>query len=145
SLRTQLSLNTCNFVVALTDSIGKEFEIFVESSFVNLLKLCGLTKKIVSNAGCNALKKIIENTQSVKAVNLITVAMGDKNATLRLKATELLTCCLENCEVNQLGRNLEIIDKAIRKVVSDASSDVRGAAKELFNIYSDKFPAKADE
>ncbi|OBZ68143.1 hypothetical protein A0H81_11888 [Grifola frondosa] len=89
---------------------------------------------------------IIEHTHSPTILSYLADAVKDKSASLRLAAADGVLACLNSfnppdLEKEQRAREVEDI---IRAIATDASADVRKAARRIFEAYKVLLPTRVE-
>ena len=128
----------------MSSVLKAEFEPFVESTLNAGLKNSAQTKKVAVNAISSCVKTVISNTSSTKHLNVFYTSLSEKNAGLRMRVSDFILAMLKSSSQNNISKSLDILDKIIQKTITDASHEVRQLAKEIFSVYSEKFPVQAE-
>jgi CLIP-associating protein 1/2 len=149
SLRTSLSKEGCSVVQEITRTAGPGMDPMVEILLQNLIKLCGGTKKISSQAGDTTVDVIISRvTYNVRIMQHIWLACQDKNVQPRSYAAGWLKTLLKKeahhkSHVEHTG-GLDLIDKCIKKGLADPNPGVREKMRATYWAFAEIWPAKAD-
>jgi CLIP-associating protein 1/2 len=149
SLRTSLSKEGCSVVQEVVRTIGPGLDSMVDILLQNLIKLCGGTKKISSQAGDTTVDIIISKVSyNARITQHIWLACQDKNVQPRSYAAGWLRTLLkkESHHKNHIEHSggLEIIEKCIKKGLADANPGVREKMRGTFWAFAQMWPTKAD-
>lgn len=149
SLRTSLSKEGCSVIQEAARTSGPGFDPMVEILLQNLIKLCGGTKKIASQAGDATVDVIISHVSySTRILQHIWLACQDKNVQPRTYAAGWLKTLLkkESHHKNHVEHTggLELIEKCIKKGLADANPGVREKMRGTFWAFAQIWPTKAD-
>jgi len=149
SLRTSLSKEGCSVVQEIARTAGPGLDHMVEILLQNLIKLCGGTKKIASQAGNVTVDIIICNVSyNLRILQHIWAACQDKNVQPRTYATGWLKTLLKNNAHHKghLEHNggLDLIEKCVKKGLADANPGVRESMRSTYWTFATVWPAKAD-
>lgn len=149
SLRTSLSKEGCHLVQEVTRTAGSGMDPMVEILLQNLIKLCGGTKKIASQAGDATVDIIVGKVSyNIRIVQHIWLACQDKNVQPRTYASGWLKTLLKKeahhkSHIEHSG-GLEVIEKCIKKGLSDANPGVREKMRGTYWEFARIWPAKAE-
>lgn len=149
SLRTSLSKEGCSVVQEIARQAGPGLDPMVEILLQNLIKLCGGTKKIASQAGETTVDVIISKVSyNVRIMQHIWLACQDKNVQPRTYAAGWLKTLLrkESHHKNHVEHTggLEIIEKCIKKGLADANPGVREKMRGTYWAFAQMWPMRAD-
>jgi CLIP-associating protein 1/2 len=149
SLRTSLSKEGCSVVQECVRTAGPGFDSMAEILLRDLIKLCGGTKKIASAAGDATVDVIISHVSyNIRILQNISYASQDKNVQPRMYAAGWLKTLLkkEAHHKNHLEHmgGLELIEKCIKKGLTDANSGVRERSRGTYWAFAQMWPAKAE-
>lgn len=149
SLRTSLSKEGCAVVQEVTRTAGPGLDPMVEILLQNLIKLCGGTKKISSQAGDATVDIILSKVSyNVRIMQHIWLACQDKNVQPRTYAAGWLKTVLkkESHHKNHVEHSggLELIDKCIKKGLADANPGVREKMRGTYWAFAQIWPTKAE-
>lgn len=149
SLRTSLSKEGCSVIQEIARTAGPGLDPMVEILFQNLIKLCGGTKKIASQAGDTTVDVIISKVSyNVRIMQHIWLACQDKNVQPRTYAAGWLKTLLkkESHHKNHVEHTggLELIEKCIKKGLADANPGVREKMRGTYWAFAQIWPTKAD-
>lgn len=149
SLRTSLSKEGCQLVQEATKTSGPGMDPMVEILLQNLIKLCGGTKKIASQAGDATVDIIIGKVSySARIMQHIWLACQDKNVQPRTYAAGWLKTLLKKeahhkNHVEHSG-SLEVVEKCIKKGLADANPGVREKMRATYWTFAQIWPVKAE-
>lgn len=149
SLRTSLSKEGCSVVQEIARTAGPGLDPMVEILLQNLIKLCGGTKKIASQAGDTTVDVIISKVSySIRIMQHIWLACQDKNVQPRTYAAGWLKTLLkkESHHKNHVEHTggLELIEKCIKKGLADANPGVREKMRGTYWAFAQIWPMRAD-
>jgi CLIP-associating protein 1/2 len=150
SLRTTLSNGGCLLLQDIARTCGPGIDHMVEVLMQNLIKLCAGMKKIASQNGNATVDVILENvTYTPRILQHVWFACQDKNVQPRLYATGWLKTLIirQSRHKGSLehGGGLELIEKCIKKGLSDANPGVREGMRGTFWTFHQSWPDRADE
>lgn len=149
SLRTSLSKEGCHLVQEMTLTAGPAIDSMVEILLQNLIKLCGGTKKIASQAGDTTVDIIVSKvTYNTRILSHIWAACQDKNVQPRTYAAGWLKTLLKKemghkSHVEHTG-GLDIIEKCVKKGLADANPGVREKMRGTYWTFAQIWSAKAE-
>ena len=149
SLRTSLSKEGCSVVQEIARTAGPGLDPMVEILLQNLVKLCGGTKKIASQAGNYTVDVIISNVSyNLRIMQHIWLACQDKNVQPRTYATGWLKTLLKKeahhkSHIEHTG-GLELIEKCIKRGLADANPGVRENMRSTYWAFARMWPTKAE-
>jgi CLIP-associating protein 1/2 len=149
SLRTSLSKEGCSVVQEIARTAGPGLDPMVEILLQNLIKLCGGTKKIASQAGDTTVDVIISKVSyNIRIMQHIWLACQDKNVQPRTYAAGWLKTLLkkESHHKNHVEHTggLELIEKCIKKGLADANPGVREKMRGTYWAFAQIWPMRAD-
>lgn len=149
SLRTSLSKEGCSVVQEIARTAGSGLDPMVEILLQNLIKLCGGTKKIASQAGDMTVDVIISKVSyNIRIMQHIWLACQDKNVQPRTYAAGWLKTLLkkESHHKNHVEHTggLELIEKCIKKGLADANPGVRERMRGTYWAFAQIWPMRAD-
>ncbi|KAF7597649.1 hypothetical protein BBP40_000127 [Aspergillus hancockii] len=149
SLRTTLSSIGCLLIQDLAKVCGPKLDPMVEIIMQNLIKLCGGMKKISAQNGTVTLNAVLANvTYTARILHHVTGACQDKNVQLRLHAAAWLKTLINKQAHNKSsiehGGGLEILEKSMKKGLSDANPSVREAMRSAFWTFYRVWPSKGN-
>jgi CLIP-associating protein 1/2 len=149
SLRTSLSKEGCSVVQEIARTAGPGLDPMVEILLQNLIKLCGGTKKIASQAGDATVDVIISKVSyNIRIMQHIWLACQDKNVQPRTYAAGWLKTLLkkESHHRNHVEHTggLELIEKCIKKGVEDPNPGVREKMRGTYWTFAQIWPTRAD-
>ena len=149
SLRTSLCKEGCALVQEVARAAGTAIDPMVEILLQNLIKLCGGTKKIASQLGNVTVDIIVgKATYSTRIMQHIWSACQDKNVQPRTYATGWLKTVLKKelhhkHHVEHSG-GLDLIEKCVKKGLSDANPSVRECMRSTYWAFSAIWPNRAE-
>ena len=149
SLRTTASKEGCYFVQEIACAIGSNIDPMVEILLQSLVKLCGGTKTIDAQNGDRTVDAIMANASySTRLTQHIWNACQDKNVRPRSYATGWLKTIINKYAHHKStlehGNGLELIEKCIKKGLSDANLGVRESMRDTYWAYWSVFPEKSN-
>ena len=149
SLRTTMSTNGCHLVQELAHTFGSAIDPMVEVLMQNMTKLCSATKNIAAQNG-NATIDVLLNhvTYNVRLVQHIWQAVQDKNVQPRIFAAGWLKTLVRRQTHNKTHfehtGGLELVEKSIKKGLSDANPKVRETMRGTFWAFAQVWEDKGD-
>jgi CLIP-associating protein 1/2 len=149
SLRTSLSKEGCSVIQEIARTAGPGLDPMVEILLQNLIKLCGGTKKIASQAGDTTVDVIISKVSyNIRIMQHIWLACQDKNVQPRTYAAGWLKTLLkkESHHKNHVEHTggLELIEKCIKKGLADANPGVREKMRGTYWAFAQIWLMRAD-
>ena len=144
-----MSIRTCNFIGSFASFLGPGlFDSFAELSLTHLIKLSGTTKKIIASSAADVAKTISSTIVPQRAFPVLLNGVVDKNVNSRLRSFECLKIISERNyeESNNIAGSVyqkiweNAVEKVLQKGISDANSEIRSVALNIFLIFKDKIP-----
>ena len=140
SLRTTLSNNGCLLIADLAKAFGSGLDGMVEILMQNLIKLCGATKTITAENGNHTVQAILSHvTFNNRLLQHIWNACQDKNSRPRQFATIWLDILIskngQNMNIFEHGSGIDLIEKCLKRGLSDANPQVRESMRGTFWTY----------
>lgn len=147
SERSRLSGAAIDLITTLATTIEQSFDTLVPLFLPTLLALCSRPNKVFQSRARQCILTIIGNSYSPSVLPYFAESVKDKSASLRLSAAECALACLNtlnppDLEKEPRAREIEIM---IRATATDASADVRGMGKKIFEAYKLVLPARVDK
>lgn len=128
----------------MAKSLGMRFEQAADRLVsASLLRLALSGNKVLAEAGHRAIVGILEHVSSDKLLLRVASEANAKNPVLRNKCSAYLKCVLANYPVPVIDKHTTQLESALKIVLTDASAETRGIARESFILYESLFPAKA--
>ncbi|OBT85595.1 hypothetical protein VE02_05156 [Pseudogymnoascus sp. 03VT05] len=149
SLRTSLSKEGCAVVQEIARTAGPGLDPMVEILLQNLIKLCGGTKKIASQAGDATVDIIISHVSyNQRILQHVWLACQDKNVQPRTYAAGWLKTLLKKLAnhkstIEHAG-GLDIVEKCVKKGLTDPNPGVREKMRGTFWPFAQMWPAKSE-
>ncbi|OAF61448.1 suppressor of tub2 mutation [Pseudogymnoascus destructans] len=149
SLRTSLSKEGCAVVQEIARTAGPGLDPMVEILLQNLIKLCGGTKKIASQAGDATVDIILLHVSyNQRILQHVWLACQDKNVQPRTYAAGWLKTLLKKLanhksQIEHAG-GLDIVEKCVKKGLADPNPGVREKMRGTFWPFAQMWPAKAE-
>ncbi|KTW32009.1 uncharacterized protein T551_00691 [Pneumocystis jirovecii RU7] len=145
SLRTTLSLAGLQFIKDVAIVVGPAIDQSVEILLTNLIRISGLTKKIISRTAQVIVSVLIANVSyHPKIVQQLLIASQDKNPSTRQYAAgwlrTLLEAHVESKTYMENSGGLDIMEKVIKNGISDANSVVRTGMRDVLRCFSEIWP-----
>lgn len=150
SLRTTLSTSGCLLIQDIARTCGPAIDHMVEILMQNLIKLCAGMKKISAQNGNVTVDVVIEHVSyTPRIMQHLWFACQDKNVQPRLYATGWLKTLIKKQARHRSsvehGGGLELLEKCIRKGLSDANPGVREGMRGTFWTFHQVWPDRAAE
>lgn len=146
SLRTTLALHAIHLVRQLALAHGAALEPTLDAWFVALVRMAGITKKLVASASQAAAATIL-GTVPVRAVHwhALQLGMGDKSAATRVHMCKHLGVVLaaQRRAALEAHGGLDAARQLLERALGDASAEVRSAAREAFAAFHAQWPTHA--
>ncbi|KAI9257161.1 clasp N terminal-domain-containing protein [Phascolomyces articulosus] len=151
SLRTTLALSALGLVEDIGVQLGYDLDPFTtDLLFLRLFRCASTTKKIIAIHAKDACNSYLSNIPyRFRIVQHITEVMGEKNIQLRHYATLYLKTILEthtregnSGNMIEKSGGLDLVEKAMKKGLSDASPMVREAWRQVFSILQIHWPER---
>lgn len=125
--------------------VGPAIDQSVEILLTNLIRISGLTKKIISRTAQVIVSVLIANVSyHPKIVQQLLIASQDKNPSTRQYAAgwlrTLLEAHVESKTYMENSGGLDIMEKVIKNGISDANSVVRTGMRDVLRCFSEIWP-----
>ena len=142
SLRTTVAANTLLLYAELATALGSALDPFCDLLYNNLVRMASLTKKIIAQQSQSTVDVIIHSTlpQPRLLLPILWNALQDKAMATRAYAIGHIKVYLEvhgsraRHAIESSG-SLEVLEKSIKKCLSDPSPGVRDTARQAFWIF----------
>ena len=149
SLRTTVSTNGCHLVQDIAVAAKSGIDNMVEILLQSFIKLCGGTKTITAQNGRRTVNAIIANvTYNARLTQHIWNACQDKNVRPRTYATgwlkTLITKHAHHKNILEHANGLDLIEKCIKKGLSDPNPDVRKNMRATYWAFSRVWSVRSD-
>ncbi len=149
SLRTTVATNTCSFYNELAIALGTALDPFCELLFNHLLRLASLTKKIAAQTSQATVTTLLQyvsaqpkviipplwNILQDKAIQTRSYAIGHVKTYLEVHGSRA-THSIE------ASGGIDLIEKIVKKALSDANAGVRDNARQLFWVFQGIWPER---
>ena len=153
SLRTTLVITACATLVDVCYYFKEHSDITTEMILLALIKVCGSSKKLLSNTGFNAVRVLITFTPwNHRYSHILAGFSTDKNPLIRQVAAECVSLLLMKSERDpslrshfDRGDALQQFELTIRKALTDASPPAREFGKDAFHYLNLIWPSHADQ
>jgi CLIP-associating protein 1/2 len=149
SLRTSLSKEGCSVIQEIARTSGPGLDPMVELLLQNLIKLCGGTKKIASQAADATVDVILSKVSyTPRIMQHIWLACQDKNVQPRTYAAGWLKTLLKKeahhkNHVEHTG-GLDLIEKCLEKGLGDPNPGVRERMRGTYWTYAQIWPSRGE-
>lgn len=146
-LRSSLMKEACRIVILSARELGILIEPGIEKMLTSsvLYKLAGSANKLISETSSNAIYQLIQNVQSSKIIGRICDQATSKGNVIRLSCANELLLVVVNYPQSLVMKNQQIIEDAIKTLLSDSIGDVRVAARKVYFGYSDQYTTQAKQ
>ncbi|PYH98537.1 hypothetical protein BO71DRAFT_416180 [Aspergillus ellipticus CBS 707.79] len=149
SLRTTMSTNGCLLIQDLALKCGGKIDSMLEIIMQNLLKLSANMKKIAAQNGNRTVDIVIANVSyTPRILQHVGNASLDKNVQLRLYSAAWFQTIIKRQAHHKSsiehGGGLDIIEKGLKKGLSDANPGVREAMRGTFWCFFRVWPERAN-
>ncbi|KAK0540797.1 suppressor of tub2 mutation [Tilletia horrida] len=149
SLRTTVSIHTCSLLGELARAIGDSMDSLADTFMNSLLRMAGMTKKMVAASTQAAAREFFIHVPFKHATaTLLSVTMNEKTATSRQAAIEHI-CTLLQYQGSSKRHAMEshgsqnLLLQALKRALADQNKDVRAKARETFWVFHAIWPAQA--
>ncbi|KAI9330418.1 clasp N terminal-domain-containing protein [Obelidium mucronatum] len=145
-------MTACACVAAIAETVEQSaLEVHAEGAVKGMLKLAGASKKLIASSASTAMVSLLEHTQfHLKILELFVAATSDKNAQVRQYAMQYVLYQLNHTVQNggaaivtRTG-GIDVLDRCLRKSLSDANPAVREASRAVFDILMEQWPKRAE-
>ncbi|XP_006459874.1 hypothetical protein AGABI2DRAFT_184378 [Agaricus bisporus var. bisporus H97] len=147
SLRTTVATNTCQLYSELAVNLGSSLDPFCDFLLSHLLKMSSLTKKITAQQSQASVTTLLTYTsaQPRVVIPLLWATLQEKTVQSRAFVMGHIKTYLEvhgHRAKNAIegSGNLEVLDKCMRKAISDVNPSVRETARKIFWTFDDFWP-----
>jgi CLIP-associating protein 1/2 len=135
--------------VDVCEAVGAKLDHHSENILRHLLKLLSQAKKIISNAGANAITTLIKNVSyQLRLLQHIVSNLSQKNVTVRNHCISfiriIVDLVLEKEHSRQLFEKsgaLQMLEPVLKKAVQDASPVVREGSREVICVLLVAWPS----
>ncbi|KAL4398810.1 mitotic spindle midzone protein [Malassezia pachydermatis] len=149
SLRTTLSMHAISLVRQLALAYGTQLEHTMDAFFTSLLRMAGVTKKLVAQASQLGVSTILACVPMRASYwQQLQAALQDKSVATRVYVCKHLGVILQ---VHGLKRasleshhGLATLLACMSKALCDPSIEVRTAARDVFHTLSELYPSDAE-
>ncbi|KAF9263676.1 hypothetical protein L218DRAFT_927510 [Marasmius fiardii PR-910] len=145
SLRTTVAINTCHLYSELAASLGHLLDPFCETLLTHLLRMAGFTKKLTAQQSQVSVTSLITHTSGIPRIFVILLwqTLQEKTVQTRTFAVGHFKTYLEiHGQRVKFAPEAEIVEKAIRKALSDPNPAVKEKGRAFFwafhSIWSDR-------
>ncbi|KAI3625095.1 hypothetical protein CBS9595_000456 [Malassezia furfur] len=146
SLRTTLAMHAIHLVRQLVLAFRAELEPTLDAWFVALIRMAGMTKKIVASASQLAVATILA-VVPLRGLHWhqLQLGMGDKNSATRVHMGKHLHTVLQTQRRAALEAHggVDAMMHCFDKVLADPNVEVRTVARETFVLFHVQWPAHA--
>lgn len=147
SLRTTVSTNTCSLYHEMILALGTNLDPLCELLLTNLLKMAGFTKKITAQESQAVVTALITHTSGNPRVflPLLWQTIQEKTVQARIYASGHVKqymemhCTRSPATVENSG-GAEMLEKMMKKSLSDANPSVKATARQTFWVFHDLWP-----
>jgi CLIP-associating protein 1/2 len=144
SLRTSLSLHGTSLIEEAARAVGPGLDQTFDILWPPLEKQ-SLTKPATAQAANNAIITLITHLSfHHRILESISGAMESKNKGLRAYTIGWLEALIKHCGRTTLDPGVELIEKVLRKGLSDADGPVREKSRVVFWTFSAKWKTRGD-
>lgn len=149
SLRTTLAMHAIYLIRQLALDLGHELESSMEAFLTALIRMAGITKKMVASGSQVAVSTILACVP-FRTVNLtmLQAALQDKNAATRVHTCRhlgvVLTVHGQRRHAIEAHGGLDILVGMFTKALGDPNPEVRGAARDAFCTFYGVWQAQGD-
>ncbi|OCB84439.1 hypothetical protein A7U60_g8425 [Sanghuangporus baumii] len=151
SLRTTVSINTCNLYSELAIALGPAMDGLCEPIVTRLMGMASLTKKIVAIQSQQTVDTIVLHTSPHPKMylNLIFQAVQDKNVQARQYGVNHLKLFLDIHghrirHIVESSNLLDTLEKTFRKALGDSNPGVRESTRTTFWVFDGIWKERAE-
>ncbi|WBW71229.1 CLASP family microtubule-associated protein [Schizosaccharomyces osmophilus] len=150
SLRTTLSYSTIQLLKEMAFILKSHMDGYLDAILPNLLKMCSVTKRIVSQAANVTFASILSLCGPLsRTLQYVSLAANDTNAQLRVFASGWISLLLALYPVAKshikISVNQSLFEKIICKGITDSNSQVRESYRKSFWKFVEYFPNSKEE
>lgn len=148
SLRTTLTVNSCQFVKEMAIILHTHFDVLMDLFLPTLIKMSSATKTLTNSNANVAVSAILANcTFSSKLLHRIQLASSDKSTSTKAYSAYWLQIFIvrlrEHGNLASSG-STDIIEKILPRLLADPNSQVRQNAKDSFWSLREFYPEPAE-
>ncbi|PVH99714.1 HEAT repeat-containing protein [Periconia macrospinosa] len=145
SLRTTMSSNGCLLIQELAKTVGTSMDPWAEILLQTFIKMCAATKNISAQNGSATVDAIFSNVSyTTRLLQHVSFACQDKNVQPRTYSAGWVKTLIRKHKSHIEHSGLELLDKTLRKGVSDANPKVREAYRSAYWTFALVWPQKAE-
>jgi CLIP-associating protein 1/2 len=146
TLRTTMSTNGCMLVQELAKTLSTAIDPWVEILLQSFIKMCAATKNIAAQNGNATVDAILSNVSyNSRIIQHVQFAAQDKNVQPRTYSASWVKTLIRKhkSHIDHSG-GLEIVDKIIKKGLTDANPKVREAYRSTYWVFALVWPQRAE-
>ncbi|EPX71403.1 CLASP family microtubule-associated protein [Schizosaccharomyces octosporus yFS286] len=150
SLRTTLSYSAIQLLKEMAFILKNNMDGYLDALLPNLLKMCSVTKRIVSQAANVTFASILSLCGPLsRTLQFVSLAANDSNAQLRVFASGWISLLLALYPVAKshikISANQNLFEKIICKGITDSNSQVRESYRKSFWKFVEYFPNSKED
>ncbi|KAK0557336.1 suppressor of tub2 mutation [Tilletia horrida] len=149
SLRTTMSIHACSLLGELARAVGDSLDSLADTFLNALLRLAGLTKKMVAASTQAAARDFFIYVPFKHSfATMLSVTMQEKTPSSRQAAIEHLCTLWQYQGINrkhalESQNSMSLLESALKRALSDQNKDVRAKARETFWVFHAIWPNHA--
>ncbi|KAI9184001.1 suppressor of tub2 mutation [Blastocladiella emersonii ATCC 22665] len=144
SLRTALVVTACSALAEVVATLGRLLDPVSEPIITTMSKLIGSTKKLVHSSGAaTAATVLVHCSLKPRVLDRVATLVDDKNTQVRSYAMQLLYEVLAVATPDSVAKFLDVLERAIKKAVSDSNAQVREVARDCYWEFERIAPSRA--
>ncbi|GJJ07339.1 hypothetical protein Clacol_001540 [Clathrus columnatus] len=150
SLRTTLASNTCSLYNDLVIALGQNLDFFAEILLTNLLRMAGMTKKVIATQSQSVVSSILKYASPPprQIMSLLWITMQEKSPQSRAFVIEHLKIFVDyhgghNKHAIDSATGTDSLEKFIRKGLADPNPGVREKSRGLYWSFEPLWKDKA--
>jgi len=110
-----------------------------------LVDLCRRPNKVVLTRAQACVMDVVCMSHCSDILKHLRAAARDKSVQLRKACAEATLKALQKWGIDEIGKRVEDVEDIIRAIGRDPGPDVRKVAKEIYELYSTKWPERLRE
>lgn len=145
SERGRLSGTALDLCSNIAHGLGNNFKPLVPIIVPALIDLCRRPNKLVLTRAQTCLMDVICMTHCSDILRHLRTVAKDKSVQLRKVCADATLKAVQKYGVDEIGKRVEDVEDIIKATGRDAGPDVRKVAKEIYELYSTKWPERLRE
>ena len=145
SERGRLSGTAVELCGNIAHGLGNNFKPLVPVIVPSLIDLCRRPNKVVLTRAQACLMGVVCTTHCSDILRHLRVAAKDKSVQLRKACADATLMAVQKWGVDEIGKRVEDVEDIVRATGRDPGPDVRKVVKEIYELYSTKWPERLRE